>query len=155
MPERHPVQTRSSDIGRTAAVTPRRGARSQGVVPGIVVEPADGEAVGALLTWASREKLCVLARGSGTKLGWGPAPRPIDVLISTARLNAVVAHRHGDLTATIQAGATLGGRQSHARASTASGFRSIRHRPIAPRSAASWPPTTADRGGIATARRAI
>ena len=66
------------------------------------------DAVGAVLEWASREKLCVLVRGSGTKLGWGPAPRQVDVLISTARLNAVVAHRHGDLTATIQAGATLG-----------------------------------------------
>jgi len=47
-------------------------------------------------------------RGSGTKLGWGPTPRSIDVLISTVRLSAVVAHRHGDLTATIQSGATLG-----------------------------------------------
>ena len=80
----------------------------EGVVPRIVVEPASGEAVGAVLEWASREKLCVLVRGSGTKIGWGPAPRQIDVLMSTARLNAVVAHRHGDLTATIQAGATLG-----------------------------------------------
>jgi glycolate oxidase FAD binding subunit len=61
-----------------------------------------------MLEWASRAKLCVLVRGSGTKLGWGAAPRQVDLLISTLRLNAVVAHRHGDLTATIQAGATLG-----------------------------------------------
>jgi glycolate oxidase FAD binding subunit len=80
----------------------------EGVVPRVIVEPATGEAVGAVLEWASREKLCVLVRGSGTKLGWGPAPRQVDILISTGRLNAVVAHRHGDLTATIQAGATLG-----------------------------------------------
>jgi glycolate oxidase FAD binding subunit len=80
----------------------------EGVVPRVVVEPPSGEALGAVLEWASRAKLCVLVRGSGTKLGWGAAPRQIDVLISTARLNAVVAHRHGDLTATIQAGATLG-----------------------------------------------
>ncbi len=79
-----------------------------GVTPRIVVEPATAEAVGALLGWASHDKLCVLVRGSGTKLGWGPSPRSIDVLISTARLDAVVAHRHGDLTATIQSGATLG-----------------------------------------------
>jgi glycolate oxidase FAD binding subunit len=78
-----------------------------GVVPRVVVEPLSGEAVGGLLEWASREQLCVLVRGSGTKLGWGPAPRQIDILISTARLDAVVAHRHGDLTATIQAGARL------------------------------------------------
>jgi glycolate oxidase FAD binding subunit len=80
----------------------------EGVVPRVIVEPATGEAVGAVLEWASREKLCVLVRGSATKLGWGPAPRQVDILISTGRLNAVVAHRHGDLTATIQAGATLG-----------------------------------------------
>jgi glycolate oxidase FAD binding subunit len=79
-----------------------------GVTPRIVVGPATAEAVGALLGWASHDKLCVLVRGSGTKLGWGPSPRSIDVLISTARLDAVVAHRHGDLTATIQSGATLG-----------------------------------------------
>jgi glycolate oxidase FAD binding subunit len=80
----------------------------QGVIPRITVEPASAEAVGSLLDWASREKLCVLVRGSGTKMGWGLAPRQVDILISTTRLNAVVAHRHGDLTATIQAGATLG-----------------------------------------------
>jgi len=29
------------------------------------------------------------------------------MLLSTSRLNAVVAHRHGDLTATVQSGASL------------------------------------------------
>ena len=38
---------------------------------------------------------------------WGPLPGSIDLLLSTARLNKVVAHRHGDLTATVEAGATL------------------------------------------------
>ncbi len=80
----------------------------EGVVPRVIVEPASAESVGRLLEWATREKLCVLVRGSGTKMGWGGPPRQIDILMSTARLNAVVAHRHGDLTATIQAGARLG-----------------------------------------------
>jgi glycolate oxidase FAD binding subunit len=79
-----------------------------GVTPRIVVEPATNDEVGAVLKWASRDQLCVFVRGAGTKIGWGPTPRSIDVLISTARLDAVVAHRHGDLTATIQSGATLG-----------------------------------------------
>ena len=78
-----------------------------GVIPRLVVEPPTVDAVAAMMSWASRDKLSVLVRGSGTKLGWGPTPRPIDLLMSTARLSAVVAHRHGDLTATIQAGATL------------------------------------------------
>ena len=79
----------------------------EGVVPRVVVEPPTAEAVGSVLEWASRDKLCVLVRGSGTKLGWGATPRQIDLALSTARLNAVIAHRHGDLTATIQAGAKL------------------------------------------------
>jgi glycolate oxidase FAD binding subunit len=78
-----------------------------GVIPKTVVEPATAEEVGATLELASRDKLSVLVRGGGTKLGWGPAPRQIDLLLSTSRLNAVVAHRHGDLTATVQAGAPL------------------------------------------------
>lgn len=76
-----------------------------GVIPRWVVEPDSPEAVSETLTWASRDTLSVLTRGAGTKLGWGPSPRQIDVLLSTARLNNVVAHRYGDLTATVQAGA--------------------------------------------------
>ena len=78
-----------------------------GIVPRFVVEPDSAEAVADTLAWASRDTLSVLTRGAGTKLGWGPAPRAIDVLLSTRRLNKVVAHRHGDLTATVQAGASL------------------------------------------------
>jgi glycolate oxidase FAD binding subunit len=78
-----------------------------GVIPRFLVEPDSAEAVAATLEWASREHLSVLTRGSGTKMDWGPVPRAIDILLSTARLNTVVAHRHGDLTATVQAGAML------------------------------------------------
>ena len=78
-----------------------------GVRPRLVVEPATIEEVSAILEWASRSALSVLLRGGGTKLDWGPLPGSIDLLLSTARLNKVVAHRHGDLTATVEAGATL------------------------------------------------
>lgn len=78
-----------------------------GIIPTFFVEPDSADAVAATLEWASREHLTVLTRGAGTKLGWGPAPPAIDILLSTARLNTVVAHRYGDLTATVQAGAVL------------------------------------------------
>ena len=71
------------------------------------VEPATFEELSAILLRASRERQRVTVRGSGTKLGWGPTRPTADIEISTARMNAVVAHRHGDLTATIQAGARL------------------------------------------------
>jgi glycolate oxidase FAD binding subunit len=79
----------------------------EGVVPRVFMEPDSAESVGRVLEWASRDKLCVMVRGSGTKMDCGIPPRQIDILMSMTRLNAVVAHRHGDLTATIQAGAKL------------------------------------------------
>jgi glycolate oxidase FAD binding subunit len=99
--------TAASLVGGDNVRSGETGDAVEGVVPRVVVEPDSAEAVGAVLAWASQDKLSTLVRGSGTKLGWGPAPTAVDVLISTARLNAVVAHRHGDLTATLQAGATL------------------------------------------------
>src|SRR5437773_83713 len=78
-----------------------------GVIPKTVVEPSTAEEVGATLELASRDALSVVARGGGTKLGWGAPPRRVDILLSTSKLNAVIAHRHGDLTATVQAGAPL------------------------------------------------
>lgn len=71
------------------------------------VEPSDGREIAETLATAAREKLSVLTRGSGTKIDWGSTERPIDLLLSTARLSAVIAHRHGDLTVTVQAGAKL------------------------------------------------
>jgi glycolate oxidase FAD binding subunit len=80
----------------------------EGIVPKFVAEPASAQDVAETLAWAARDKLSVLTRGAGTKIGWGPPLQPIDLLLSTAQLNKVVAHRHGDLTATIEAGALLG-----------------------------------------------
>ena len=78
-----------------------------GVRPRVVAEPRTAETLAATLGWASREQLSVLVRGGGTKLEWGGVAQACDVLLSTAALDAVVEHRHGDLTATIQAGARL------------------------------------------------
>ena len=78
-----------------------------GVAPAVVAEPASPEAAAAVLGWASNHGRSVVIRGGGTKLGWGAPAGAIDVLLSTRGLDAVEAHRHGDLTATVQAGALL------------------------------------------------
>jgi len=72
-----------------------------------LIEPATAQEVGAILERASRDRQRVSIRGAGTKLGWSPVSRPADIELCTRRMNAVVAHRHGDLTATIEAGAGL------------------------------------------------
>ena len=78
-----------------------------GVRPRMVAEPRTPETLAATLGWASSEQLSVLVRGGGTKLEWGGVAQACDLLLSTAALDAVLEHRHGDLTATIQAGAPL------------------------------------------------
>jgi glycolate oxidase FAD binding subunit len=77
------------------------------VVPRQIVEPADARELAATLQAASRDKQITVLRGGGTKLGWGRIPPAIDLLVSTAKLNTLLVHRHGDMTATAHAGVTL------------------------------------------------
>ena len=79
----------------------------EGIVPAVVVAPADRDRLAETLRWANGRRLAVVPTGGGTKLDWGAIPPRIDLLLSTRRLDAVVAHRHGDLTVTVQAGARL------------------------------------------------
>jgi glycolate oxidase FAD binding subunit len=78
-----------------------------GVVPTQVVEPETGNELASALQRASRDSRVTVLRGGGTKLDWGRTPSPIDLLVSTARLNSLLVHRHGDLTVTAHAGVTL------------------------------------------------
>ena len=78
-----------------------------GALPRLVAEPETADRVAATLGWAAGQGLTVRVRGGGTKQQWGGAARSFDLLLSTAGLDAVVEHRHGDLTATVEAGATL------------------------------------------------
>lgn len=79
----------------------------EGVMPRVVAEPGTPEAVAEILKWCNRDRLSVVIRGGGTKLGWGQQPRAIDLVLSTKRLNRVLAHADGDLTATVEAGASI------------------------------------------------
>jgi len=78
-----------------------------GARPRFVTEPTDADAVAATLEWASSEQLKVMVVGGRTKLAWGVPSGQIDLFLSTSGLSAVVEHRHGDLTTTVEAGATL------------------------------------------------
>lgn len=78
-----------------------------GRVPGVVVAPQTADAVAATLAWASERRLAVVIRGGGTKLGWGRPPSALDVMLDMRRVSRLVSHQHGDLTATVEAGASL------------------------------------------------
>jgi glycolate oxidase FAD binding subunit len=72
-----------------------------------VIEPATAVDVAAALRHASEERQSIVIRGAGTKSDWGRPAGHVDVFLDMKRLNRVLAHQHGDLTAIIEAGATL------------------------------------------------
>jgi glycolate oxidase FAD binding subunit len=78
-----------------------------GVQPRFAAAPASREALAETLAWAASEQLRVRVSGGGTKQDWGAPGDTVDLLLSTAALCDVVEHRHGDLTTTVEAGATL------------------------------------------------
>jgi glycolate oxidase FAD binding subunit len=76
-----------------------------GAVPRI--EPDTAEELASALRRASDARQSIVISGAGTKMGWGRRPGRLDAILSTRHLNRVLAHQHGDLTATVEVGATL------------------------------------------------
>ena len=71
------------------------------------IEPDTAEELAGALRRASEARQSIVISGAGTKIDWGRPPQRIDAILSTRRLNRVLAHQHGDLTATVETGATL------------------------------------------------
>jgi glycolate oxidase FAD binding subunit len=68
--------------------------------------PSSFDDAAAALAAATQEGRTVRIVGAGTKLGWG-GEVAADIELHTTRLDEVVAHDAGDLTATLQAGVPL------------------------------------------------
>jgi glycolate oxidase FAD binding subunit len=95
-------------VGRAAAREGVEADAIDGVIPDVVVDPDSPEALATLLSWASNARVSLVLRGSGTKIGWGRRPASLDLIVGTRRLNHVLSHQHGDLTASVEAGVTIG-----------------------------------------------
>jgi glycolate dehydrogenase FAD-binding subunit len=82
-----------------------------GVIPQMVIEPANAEEVARSLKIATDAGLHVMPRGGGTKMDWGNPLRHRgqsgELILSTRRLNRVIEHAWGDMTATVEAGCTF------------------------------------------------
>ncbi len=86
---------------------PQESDHVDGVIPGIVVRPADTAQVAEVLRAADAHGLTVVPRGRGTKLSWGTPPASADVLLDVSNLDQVLDHQAGDLIVAAQAGARL------------------------------------------------
>jgi glycolate oxidase FAD binding subunit len=82
-----------------------------GVEPSFVVEPGSVDEISDVMKLASREGLAVSPRGGGTKSGWGAPPRSLDLVLSTARLDAITEHVPGDQIVRTQSGVKFGSLQ--------------------------------------------
>jgi glycolate oxidase FAD binding subunit len=72
-----------------------------------VAAPASTAEASALLRAAAGLGLTVVARGSGSRLDWAPAPLSCDLIIDTGRLGKILEHTAGDLVVSVQAGVRL------------------------------------------------
>jgi glycolate oxidase FAD binding subunit len=98
----------SSELSSLGAVRAGEAADAiDGAIPRLVIEPDTAEHLAAALAWASRARLHTVIRGAGTKRDWGRIPPSLDLVVGTSRLKRLIVHRHGDLTATFDAGARL------------------------------------------------
>jgi glycolate oxidase FAD binding subunit len=78
-----------------------------GVRPRFLVEPTTVSGVSRVLALASARGLAVAPTGHGTRLHWGAPPQRLDVVLSLAKLDRVLAHEPTDLTLSVEGGATL------------------------------------------------
>src|SRR5205085_11202631 len=69
--------------------------------------PRSHEDAAAALAGASANGLSVRIVGGATKIGWGNVVAPADVELHTSRLDRILEHNAGDLTAELEAGVPL------------------------------------------------
>ena len=79
-----------------------------GVAPSFVVAPGSTEEISELMKFANDQDLAVAPRGGGTTMSLGNPPRELDLILSTARMNAVVEHVPGDQVVRVQSGIRFG-----------------------------------------------
>ena len=79
-----------------------------GVLPSTIIEPGSSAELATVLKVATQAELPVIPRGGATKIDWGNPPRAADLIISTRRLKRIIEHAWDDMTATVEAGCTVG-----------------------------------------------
>jgi glycolate oxidase FAD binding subunit len=72
--------------------------------PQAIVYPHSAAELAAVVASAAQNQWRLLPFGQGSKLSWGGLVAGVDVVISTERLNRLVDHAAGDMTATVEAG---------------------------------------------------
>ncbi|MDQ1616430.1 MAG: glycolate oxidase binding subunit [Actinomycetota bacterium] len=72
-----------------------------------VAAPTSTEEASEVLRLAAEHDLRVVARGGGSKLGWGAPPTAVDLVVDTGGIAGVVEHPAGDLVVVVRAGTAV------------------------------------------------
>jgi len=83
-----------------------------GRTPEAVAFPGTKEDIAAVLLAAAEEGMPIVPWGGGTRMGIGAPPQRLGLVLVLKRLNRLLEHEPGDLTATAEAGITLSALQS-------------------------------------------
>ncbi len=78
-----------------------------GIAARFVATPSSTQQSAEVLRVAAQHGLRVVARGAGTKLGWGMPPVAVDLVVDTTAMTGVVEHAAGDLITIARAGTPL------------------------------------------------
>jgi glycolate oxidase FAD binding subunit len=78
-----------------------------GVRPRFVAAPTTVAGVSRVLALASAHRLAVVPAAGRARLGWGAPPRRLDVVLSLAGLDRILAHEPADLTLSAEGGVGL------------------------------------------------
>ncbi|MBI4608982.1 MAG: FAD-binding oxidoreductase [Candidatus Rokubacteria bacterium] len=84
----------------------------EGRTPDAAVFPGSIEEISAILALASEAEVPVTPWGGGTKMAIGSPPTRVGLVLGLKRLGRLIEHEPGDLTATVQAGMSLGAFQA-------------------------------------------
>ena len=84
----------------------------EGRTPEAVVFPGSRDEVAAVLGIAAEASMPVIPWGGGTRMAVGAPPARAGLVLGLSRLNRLMEHEPGDLTATVEAGITLAALQA-------------------------------------------
>ena len=78
-----------------------------GKKPKAIVSPRTIDQVSQVIAYANQQRLAIIPRGNGTKMGMGGIPKKMDIILSTNRLNRITDSDCENLTLSAESGITL------------------------------------------------
>ncbi len=78
-----------------------------GKKPKAIVSPQKIDQVSKVVAYAGQQRLAIIPRGNGTKIGMGGIPKNVDIILSTSRMNRITDNDSENLTLSVESGITL------------------------------------------------